>query len=167
MSNAVTLSGPTYHGKVDAIGGAGSFELSIGGAISPGIIIAGSYLAHTVGDATLKNDTRTSRYPHDPTLSMLAATLDVYPNAKRGFHLGAALGLAAISIRADEDPEAKSGQSGGGIAPHIGYEWWAGNYWGLGVLGRFFLARSQGDYADGTEKNTVSGAAIYFSATYN
>ena len=173
MANASTLEGPTYRGTVDARGGAIALELAIGGALSPGLILAGTYTVHSVGDAKLTNDTRTSaagryRPEHDPGLTMLAAMLDVYPNHKGGFHLGGSLGFATLRVRADEDPLASdNGQNGFGIAPHVGYEWWVSNYWGLGVLGRFVFARTEGDYADGKEKDTVTGGAILFSATYN
>ena len=173
LANSSTLEGPTYKGEVDASGGAIALEIAIGGALSPGIILAGSYTVHSVGDANLKNDTRTSRGSiyrpaHDPGLTLLSAMLDVYPNSRMGFHFGGALGLASLRVRDGEDPQASSdGQNGFGLAPHVGYEWWVSNYWGLGVLGRFVFARTQGDYADGKEKDGVVGAAILFSATYN
>ncbi|MET0591417.1 MAG: hypothetical protein ABW133_01875 [Polyangiaceae bacterium] len=168
LANSSTLTGGSYQGGVDATGGAVGLELSIGGALSPGIILAGSYSFQTVGNANLKNDTRSVRSPHDPTFTLLGVMLDVYPNAKGGFHLGGALGLAAVTIREVDDTMPKpSAQNGIGIAPHIGYEWWVGNYWGLGVLGKLLLARSEGDYGNSTEKNTVIGGAIMFSATYN
>jgi hypothetical protein len=169
IANATTLEGPTFQGQVDAAGGAFTLELDIGGALSPGIILAGSYTVHSVGNAKLTNDTRSYRPAHDPSLTMLAAMLDVYPDPKAGFHFGGALGFASFRVREDTDAQASSaGQSGFGLAPHVGYEWWVSNYWGIGVLGRFIFARTQGDYAaDGKEKDTVTGAAILFSATYN
>jgi hypothetical protein len=168
MATATTLEGPTFPGKVDAGGGAIALDLAIGGAISPGIILAGSYSVLSVGDAKLTNDTRIYRPPHDMGLTMVAAMLDVYPNPKAGFHFGGALGFASARARADEDAHASSrGQSGFGLAPHVGYEWWVSNYWGLGVLGRFVFARTKGDYADGKETDNITGGAILFSATYN
>jgi hypothetical protein len=168
MASATTFEGPSFPGKVDAAGGAIGLELAIGGALSPGLILAGSYSVLTVGNAKLTNDTRVDRYAHDPGLTLLAPMLDVYPNPKGGFHLGGAIGFASVRMRVEEDPRASSGgQNGFGFAPHIGYEWWVSNYWGLGVLGRFVLARTAGDYADGKEKDSVTGAAILFSATYN
>jgi hypothetical protein len=169
VANTSTYEGPTFPGKVDAGGGAFTLEISVGGALSPGLILAGSFTTHNVGNAKLTNDTRSYRPPHDPSLSMLAAMIDVYPNPKGGFHLGGALGFASFRVRADTDAHASSdGQNGFGIAPHVGYEWWVGNYWGIGVLGRFIFARTEGDYAaDGREKDTVTGGAILFSATYN
>ena len=168
MHTSTTLEGPTFPGKVDAGGGAASLEISLGGALKPGIILAGSYSVLTVGNAKLTNDTRVYRPEHDMALTLIAAMLDVYPNPKEGFHFGGGLGFASSRARADEDKQAgSSGQNGFGIAPHVGYEWWVSNYWGLGVLGRVVFARTAGDYADGKEKDTMTGGAILFSATYN
>jgi hypothetical protein len=168
MATASTLEGPTFPGKVDAAGGALALEVAIGGALSPGIILAGSYSVLTVGNAKLTDDTRTYRPAHDMGLTMVAAMLDVYPNPRAGFHFGGGLGFASVRARPGDDAQASSGgQNGFGLAPHVGYEWWVSNYWGLGVLGRFVFARTAGDYADGREKDTVTGGAILFSATYN
>lgn len=168
LASSSQLSGGTNQGSVDAVGGAVGLEIAVGGALSPGIILAGSYTFLTVSNANLKNDTRSAKVPHDPTLSVLGAMLDVYPNAKGGFHLGGTLGIAALAIREEGTARANAGgQNGFGIAPHVGYEWWVGNYWGLGVLGKFLLARTEGDYAGGREKDTATGVSILFSATYN
>jgi len=169
VANATTIEGPTFQGKVDAAGGAFTLEVDIGGALSPGLILAGSYTVLSVGNAKLTNDTRNYKPAHDPSLTMLAAMIDLYPNPKGGFHLGGALGFASFRVREDTDAQASSsGQIGLGLAPHVGYEWWVGNYWGIGVLGRFVFARTEGDYAaDGKEKDTVTGGTILFSATYN
>ncbi len=168
MATATTLESPTAPGKVNAAGGAIALDLAIGGAVSPGIILAGSYSVLSVGDAKLSNDTRVYRPAHDMALTMVAAMLDVYPNPKMGFHFGGSLGFAFARARADEDALATTGgQSGLGLAPHVGYEWWVSNYWGLGVLGRFVVARTDGNYGDGKEKDNISGGAILFSATYN
>ena len=169
MANASTIEGAPFQGQVNAAGGAFALELDVGGAISPGFILAGSFTVHTVGNAKLTNDTRSYRPEHDPSLTMLAVMLDVYPNAKGGFHLGGALGFASFRVREDTDAQASSGGQGGfGIAPHVGYEWWVGNYWGLGVLGKFIFARTEGDYGPASkEKDTVTGGSILFSATYN
>jgi hypothetical protein len=168
LANSSTLSGATYRGSVDSGGAAVGLDVAVGGALSPGIILAGSYAYLTVSNAHLKNDTRSVQVPHDPSLTMLGGMLDVYPNAKGGFHLGSTLGLATLLIREEGPARASRGpQNGFGFAPHVGYEWWVGNYWGLGVLGKFLLAYTEGSYGGSGQKDTVTGVSILFSATYN
>ena len=167
LATSTTFVGPTAT-AVDAAGGAFALDIAVGGALSPGIILAGSFSVQAAGDARLTNDTRLVRRSHDPNLSMLAAMFDVYPNPKGGFHVGGALGFASLRMRADSsDPQNPEEQSGFGIVPHVGYEWWVGNYWGIGVLGRFLYARTTGDSADGRQTDNSTGAAVMFSATYN
>jgi hypothetical protein len=176
LSDASKLQGSVYQGQVTASGGAIGFDLAIGGAVTPGFVLAGSFSVNTVGDATLKSDTRTNAATrqavstaHNPELTMLALLLDDYPNPKSGFHFGGALGFASLRVRGDDDPEARAASAGVGVAPHVGYEWWVGNYWGLGVLGKFTFAHTEGDYASGSGsvKDNVTAATILFSATYN
>jgi hypothetical protein len=176
MSDASKLEGAVYQGQVTAAGGALGLELAIGGALTPGFVLGGSFSLHTVGDAKLRNDSRTnavSREPvrtsHDPELTMLALLIDDYPNPKGGFHFGGAVGFAALSVRGDNNPETRAQGAGLGIAPHVGYEWWISNYWGLGVLGKFTFAHTEGDYSagNGGVKDNIAAAAILFSATYN
>jgi hypothetical protein len=167
MGNSATIEGSTNNGTVDAKGVGLTLELDIGAAISPGFILAGSFSGHSLSNAKLSHDTRMLQLEHNPQLSMLAVMADIYPNHKLGFHVGGALGLASVSFRDNGDPNGNPDENGFGFAPHIGYEWWVGNYWGIGVLGRFVYARAKGDYASGTETDSVSTGAVSFTATYN
>jgi hypothetical protein len=168
MNDSATIEGGSYAGTVDANGGAFSLELDIGGALSKGFILAGSYTGTFLGKPDLKNDTRLLRTSRQTNLQMLSVMGDVYPNPSGGFHAGGALGLA--SVRDNDLPDAnrnQQDQSGLGLSAHVGYEWWVGNYWGLGGLFRFAYARTKGDYVGGTATDKVLAFTILFSATYN
>jgi len=168
MADSAKIEGVSNPGAVDATGGAFTLEVDVGGAVSPGIILAGSYTIHSVGDAKLRNDTRLDRPARDPALTMLAAMVDVYPNPRAGFHVGGSLGLASLRVHAEEDRLASSGgQTGWGVAPHVGYEWWVSSYWGLGALARLVYARTRGDYANGTASDGIVAGTLLFTATYN
>jgi hypothetical protein len=175
MTETSKFGGGMYQGQVTAAGGGLGLELAIGGALVPGFILAGSIAVSNVNNATLYNDSRSDaatnqafRSAHDPQLTMLAALLDVYPNPSDGFHFGGALGFASLRIRGEYNPDSSTMTAGLGIAPHVGYEWWVSNYWGLGVLGKFTYAHTEGDYAANSAiKNDVAAATILFSATYN
>ena len=168
VSTKAVIEGGTHDGNVTAAGPAFSFDLAIGGAIKPGLILAGAYSVYAVGDAKLTNDTRRAPVAHDTQLTLLSAMIDLYPNPKEGFHFGGGLGVATVRLRAAENAGDDLGiQTGVGITPHVGYEWWVGNYWGMGILGRFVYARSRGSYSGGTETDNHVGAAVLFSATYN
>jgi hypothetical protein len=160
-------SGPSA-GKVDARGGGVAFGLDIGGALSPGFILGGSFNFQSLGNANLANDTRLIKDIRNPQVSMLAVMADYYPDPKGGFHAGGGLGFVGLSLRKDDTGNNNDNESGFGFLPQVGYEWWVGNYWGMGVLGRFLYARTKGDLAiGGSATDSVVGSTISFSATYN
>jgi hypothetical protein len=168
MSDSATIEGGPYAGAVDAAGGALSLEVDVGGALSKGFILAGSYTGTFLGNPELQNDTRLVHTDRKTNLQMLSVMGDVYPNPSGGFHVGGALGLA--SVRDNDVPDAnrsRQDQSGLGLSAHVGYEWWVGNYWGLGGLLRFTYARTKGDYVGGTATDKVVAFTVLFSATYN
>jgi hypothetical protein len=157
-------------GKVTARGGGVTVGFDIGGALNPGFILAASFMFQSLPDANLSKDTRALKETHNPQISMLALLADFYPDPKSGFHVGGGLGLAGVSLRQDANPGGGSnndGESGFGFLPHVGYEWWVGSYWGIGVLGRFLYARTKGDRDGGTGTDSVVASSISFSATYN
>jgi hypothetical protein len=175
MTETSKLAGGRYQGQVTAAGGGLGLDLAIGGAINPGIILAGSIAVTNVSNATLYNDSRSDtitnepfRSGHDPQLTVLAMLLDVYPKPQGGLHFGGALGVASLRIRADYSADSSAATAGVGFAPHVGYEWWVSNYWGLGVLGKFTFAHTEGNNpATGGIKSNIAAGTILFSATYN
>jgi hypothetical protein len=168
MSDTTTIEGGQYAGGVDAAGGALAVELDIGGAISRGFILAGSFTGGFLNDPKISDDTRLLRPLRRTQLSMLSIMGDVYPDPSGGFHVGGALGLASLQVRHDDNaPSSSQDESGFGFSAHVGYEWWVGNYWGLGALGRLFYARTRGDYGTGIATDKLTGFALCFSATYN
>jgi hypothetical protein len=175
MGDSVSLSDSGYAGEVTAKGPAVGFEIAVGGAIVPGFSLSGAFLLHTMADSTLSNDSRTftatgaaptpSQLEQTPQLSLLGAMVDVYPNPRNGLHVGGVFGFASMQTRRGDDGDGSSG--GIGLAPHVGYEWWVADYWGLGVLGRLLYSRTRSPYADGRQTDKVVVFTVAFSATYN
>jgi len=172
MSDSSEISGGLNYGKVVARGGGIAFGLDIGGALNPGFIIAASFSIQSLPNPNISTDTRPPGSPtRNPQVAMLALLGDFYPDPKTGFHVGGALGFVGLSQRQDSTNTTNNNdESGGGFGflPHVGYEWWVGNYWGVGVMGRFLYARTKSDLKDGaTAKDSIVGSSISFTATYN
>jgi hypothetical protein len=176
MGDSTSLSGEGYAGEVTAKGPAATFEIDVGGSLVPGFSLSGSFLMHSIANSTLTDDSRTftapgtaspssSRLSQNPQLSVLGMMADLYPDPRKGLHAGAILGFASMQARPSGDDNGSS--SGFSFAPHVGYEWWVGSYWGLGVLGRLLYARTRGPYATGSQLDRVLTATVSFSATYN
>jgi hypothetical protein len=168
MTDSATIDGGAFAGGFDASGGALTLGLDIGSAIGRGFILAGGFNGNILSNPTLKNDTRKLRSDRKSQLSMLTVMAEGYPNPAGGFHVGGGLGLATLRDPNLSDTTTSSqDQNGFGFFVHAGYEWWVGNYWGLGGMARFIYAGTKGDYAGGTANDKLTVFALLFSATYN
>ena len=138
-------------------GGASGFELSIGGTPWPGLVLAGTVLALDHRNANLDlGDGPKIALDGSVRFSLVGATLDWYPNPRKGFHFGGTIGAAALEgPRPPYGPpdRNKLGGAGAGISLLVGYDWWIGEQWSLGVLGRLTMA--------GVEERTVRPDGIY------
>jgi hypothetical protein len=172
------LYGVTEEGPDSKIAGVGGlFELSIGGTPAKGLVLAGTLLVQELAEPVLDFEDG-SRIDLDGTLSfvVLGPTLDFYPDAHGGFHFGGTLGLAAAVAKApDASPFDNIGGAGGALSLLAGYDWWIGDEWSLGVLGRLSAARVRGEATErvagveleGTEDSNVSSAGISFSLLHH
>jgi hypothetical protein len=72
------------------------------------------------------------------TFSLIGIMGDLYPNPRRGLHLQAAAGLAALTgfNPGSEYWRDRHVALGGGAMLGLGYEWWVGEQWGIGILAR-------------------------------
>jgi hypothetical protein len=160
-------SGSTQGGKVQ--GGATAIELSIGGTPARGLVLAGSLLGFSHRSPDYVPDGG-AKVELDGTLdvSMLGATIDWFPYPEKGFHFGGTLGLANAKAPSPiVDPRPEIGGGGLGLALDVGYDFWIGEQWSLGVLGRFAFAGVQDRTArtEGTYKEKDSLAAFGVMAT--
>lgn len=157
------------------LGGGGVFELSIGGTPAEGLVVAGTLLSHTVADPTVKFDGGEELELSDPLVfALLGATVDWYPDAHKGFHFGGTLGLAVAALDRPEGT-ADIGGAGLGLSALAGYDWWIGDEWSLGVLGRLSGARVRGEPSErvgereleGKEDGTVAALGVLFSVLHH
>jgi hypothetical protein len=151
MSDGLSARMGDYEAVGRSTGIATASELAIGGTPARGLVVGfGIYGSNVVAsdfipDADTKYDL-SAGLPAGVSLSganfvLLGPFFDYYLFPTRGYHIQAALGFAALSGTrvgfdqlkvSDNDPAL-----GGGLMFGIGYEWWIGNQWSLGVLGRF------------------------------
>jgi hypothetical protein len=138
-------------------GGASGFELSIGATPWRGFVVAGTVLGLDHRDANLDyGDGPKLALDGSVKFSLVGATVDYYLNPNKGFHFGGTVGAA--SLEGPKPPDGppdrdKLGGTGAGISLAAGYDWWIGDQWSLGVLGRLTMA--------GVQDRTVRPGAIY------
>lgn len=149
-------SAAAYGGKVKgrSSGFATLGEFALGGTIAKGLVLGGgAYTAQLVSGTyrTYRDSAGVPPPELDPEVrnfALVGPFFDWYPTPHKGFHLQAALGVASLSgvqldafpVRDDEPYTA----IGGGIMFGVGHEWWIGEQWSMGVLGRVMGALLMG-----------------------
>lgn len=176
MSRSGHLSAGTssaFLGDSRVGGGTGAFDVTLGGAIRPGLILAGVLASQHLASPVLERDGQ-SDLPLDGPLAFvqLGVLLDVYPNPRGGFHLGGSASIAGAWVKSPPPRFTEYlGGSGGALAVHAGYSWWIADAWSLGVLARASGARLHGEHTElgitGAEDDRVSAFAILLEATFN
>jgi hypothetical protein len=122
-------------------------ELAFGGSPMPGLVLGGGIYGASLSGIEYKGKfagaTRT--YESDAAIvSMLGPFIDFYPNPQQGFHAQAAIAFSIVSADqgkynatyGDSFPPDNYAGTGFGLMLGAGYEWWIGEQWSLGVLGR-------------------------------
>ncbi len=136
--------GPLGSASVSSLGK--SFGLAIGGAVAPGVVVAGT-LRSTVATAAFQGGPfehadlvsddgkrlTTASSEAEAALVELGVLLDWYPNQRGGWHLGGSLGPGATAIVPRASGSAMAGLVWTGSV-FGGYDFWMGNTWSAGIM---------------------------------
>lgn len=170
-------SSDDYGGRVfgDTTGLATVGELAFGGTIARGLVLGGGLYNTSLVTSSFHLDPQSDAAPAselDPgrrSILLIAAFVDWYPRPRNGFHLQGALGVAGLSA-AGAAPRKDAYQAGGiGLSLGAGYEWWVGDEWSLGLLGRVTAIGLSGkDDAEVEFRHAVSTSpALLLTLTYH
>jgi len=125
-------SGPEGDASVKGMGSGGM--LALGGTPLPGLVIAGMVSADTLRG---KFNGRPQGQEDDASMAraMLGVLVDWYPRADDGWHVGAAIGFAGITLTDASIADA----AGAAFSAKLfgGYDWWIGSQWSLGLAALF------------------------------
>jgi hypothetical protein len=133
--------GPSGSASVTGLGS--TSIIAIGGAVAPGLVVAGTIQGTTASGKFKGGPFATSSITSDgeelaatksatAALSQIGAMLDWYPSATNGAHLGFSVGLGATSVVNQIDNSTYSGMSGAGTLL-AGYDWPISRAWALGL----------------------------------
>lgn len=152
--------GAEGHAEGASVGG----ELSAGYALKPGLILGGGVFVEQVaspkveiGDQDVSDDVSVG------TLVLAGPIIEWYFQPDGGFHLGGGPMGARLQIKDETGGISDHEPVGGGIVAGFGYDWWVGEQWALGVMGRFVAARLEDDDI----VHTVTVGSLMLTATYN
>jgi hypothetical protein len=119
-------------------------ELAIGGTVGRGFVLGLGVWSTSVYTTTFTPQDEDdfvlpSEFQRPENFAVGGIFADWYFNARRGLHLQLGLGFATLNGVNPESPRSVRDRDpaiGGGLMLGIGHEWWVGEQWGVGVLGR-------------------------------
>jgi hypothetical protein len=174
LGYATGTAEPDFSGapEIDLSGLAIPVELSLGGTVGRGVVLGVGSFGASIPTLTLEtsSDFGDLETETDAVLSTIGPFIDVYPNPEQGLHIQAGVAYAVIAASEDDDELLGDDYAGGGFAlmAGVGYEWWVGEQWSVGVLGRIQYASAtleadSGDLPD-SDVSLIVPAAL-FTAT--
>ncbi len=141
------------------------FAFLLGGTVGP-VVIGGGFFGDRAASPKATYDVGGSTGSQDltdvtMTLIGIGVFADIYPDVHGGFHIQPFLGWGGL----DFSYQGYSGNSPTGtvLALGAGYDWWVGDEWSIGVMGRLAYAPLK---LEGTSYNTVA-PAILATFTYH
>lgn len=154
-SSNIDLSGSGFALGLDLmIGGSPSRGVALGGAL----LTSGAFSAAFDRGGVDAGDRRVG-------LVVVGPFIDGYPNPRGGWHLGAALGVAALQIQ-DRAPTLTDTRGLGG-AGWFGYDWWVADEFSMGLSLRLAGALTR-DARDGVDVGAQAfGTTLVVSGLYN
>ena len=144
-----------------------ALEVAVGKSVARGLVVAGA--AQLAGIINRTETFRGSSYDLASTIHFVdtvGALVDYYPDPRKGFHLGGALGLVAVS---ELDTHFGNLQTdwGGSASLHVGKETFISDRWSAGVMARVtFYWYGTGDPAPGASSKGFS-PTLLLAFTFN
>jgi hypothetical protein len=157
-----------------SISGMGTIgELAIGGTVGRNVFGGGIWGTSVLAtNVTASNGASLAAAPGDrPTLVLVGPFVDHYFEGDRGLHFQLALGFAAargVEFDSTRMPDTSMTAYGAGITLAFGKDWFVGDQWSVGMLGRLSAAAAF-DKREGTAFYHLIGASpgFAFSVTYH
>jgi len=166
VAGALVSSDSKSLGDYSFGGGAGAFDLWLGGTPTPGLAMGAAFSAFGSNSSHRSVDGR--RIDGDVTGSsgLLGYFVDVFPDPQRGLHFGGALGFA--SGAAEIKDSARKFRGGGlGLEAWGGYELWVSPEWSLGGMLRFMGSVTREDKDDVSYRASLGAVTLSFTALYH
>lgn len=157
---------PSFEATFDGWGPA--YELLIGGTVGSGIVIGGGFVAQDISDPDVSIEPDVGFSGTVDTsgalgILVLGPFVDWFFDEKEGFHAGVVLGLGSIGLR-DENDDASSGLGG---SLFVGYDFWVGKQWSLGVEGGALYVASEREFGDSKFEDRARGFQLLFTGLYH
>jgi hypothetical protein len=158
------FSGPFGWGASSAFGPSAAGELLFGGAIVPGLNVGGGVAVDWVVRPRIEsNGVEVDEDVLVGLLGVIGPFIDWYPSSEGGFHLQALIGAARITITDESHMRSDHEPIGGALLLGVGYDWWLGDEWALGVMARLTSAA----LVDADVRHIVGALSVMGTLTFN
>jgi hypothetical protein len=126
-------------------GGAGALEVYLGGTPARGLVIGGfASGVEAFGPSISANGVTVTDSNEKLTMFTIGPYIDYYPHPHRGFHILGTVGFANLTASYDDgNVSTSSSATGITLGGGVGYDWWIGRDWNIGILGRFTFASTR------------------------
>jgi len=149
--NDVTISGTGVSG-----------EFALGGTVAPGLVLGGASQFGVFPKPKVSSGGQSVTADNGVVLSSLGFLIDYYIDPKDGFHIQGLVGYATLqSTNSSNNSKTPSGLA---LSAGVGKEWWVGDEWSVGILGRVQYVNAKADYGVATEKITAFVPAVMAEA---
>lgn len=166
LGGALVSSDSKSIGDYSFGGGAGAFDLWIGGTPIPGLAMGGALTGLGLGASKRSVDGNRVQGDVSASTGLLGYFVDVFPDPTRGLHFGGALGLA--SARAEvKDSGRKFEGAGLGMQAWGGYDFWVSSQWSLGVMLRFAGSVTRQDDAGVAYQASLGAGTLSFTGLFH
>ncbi|HYQ40849.1 MAG TPA: hypothetical protein VER11_02745 [Polyangiaceae bacterium] len=166
LGGALVSSDSKSVGDYSFGGGAGAFDVWLGGTPIPGLAMGAALSGLGLGSTERSVDGNRVSGDVSGSMGLLGYFVDVFPDPVRGLHFGGALGLA--SARAEVKDSGRKFEGGGfGLQAWGGYDFWVSPQWSLGGMLRFIGSVTREDDAGVAYRTSLGAVTLCFTALYH
>lgn len=166
LGGALVSSDSKSIGDYSFGGGAGAFDVWIGGTPISGLAMGGVLSGLGLGSTERSVDGNRISGDVSGSTGMLGYFVDVFPDPRRGLHFGGALGFA--SAQAEVKDSGRQFQGGGlGLQAWGGYDFWVTSQWSVGGMLRFIGSVTREDDAGVAYRTSLGAVTLSFTALYH
>ncbi|HKO51289.1 MAG TPA: hypothetical protein VJV79_26450, partial [Polyangiaceae bacterium] len=166
LAGALISSDSKSIGDYSFGGGAGAFDLWIGGTPTPGLAMGGALSGFAMSSAKRSIDGTSVSGDTAGSSGMLGFFVDVFPDPARGLHFGGAFGLAS-GVAEVKDSGRRFEGGGLGLEAWGGYDLWVSTQWSLGGMLRFMGSVTREDKDNVVYQASLGVATLSFTALYH
>lgn len=170
QTSAPGLGGASVVASGKARGTGLALEVMLGGNVSSQVVLGGGVTFASVEHPTIDGgDTAKVTINY----GLIGPYVDWYPDPKGGFHVLLQAGVAMVDVQPDVSFDSSSestSSSGVGVAPAIGYEWWIGEQWSFGVVGRITFLEATSNrraFTNVDEKHSIVAPSLLATFVYH